>query len=353
MMTTNFNASSLHDPRFFGNTPLDVLQDVDGMIASLVHLQDDQLDPMAASTNSSSNQDSYLSLTLLEPSPISTRDMRVVDHVKPEDLRIPTQTALADLHDLFQVRTTTTEHSTPVTYDTAQTTTFSTFSSKFWTGMERDEMPSSPAIPSTMIAILTSDSSTLSSSSSSDDTNADDHDDPCNSPDRWVERFEDLKRFVLQHGHCHVPIKLERNPTLSKWAKRQRYQWKLKQAGRHSTLTDEREMLLESIGFLWDVRFSVWDQRFRELVAFRKSTGHCNVPLRCERFPKLGTWVKCQRRQHRLLAMGRKSNMTPGRIAQLNDLGFSWRGREGTSCLLDREEDGSFGGEPSTLGTLD
>jgi Helicase associated domain len=164
-------------------------------------------------------------------------------------------------------------------------------------------------------------------------------DDLDNFSDRWIERFQDLKRFVLKHGHCHVPIKLEENPALSKWAKRQRYQWKLKQGGKHSTLTDARQVLLEDMGFLWDVRLSVWDQRFRELLLFRRSNGHCNVPLTCQRFSKLGTWVKCQRRQYRLLAMGRKSNMTPARIRQLNDLGFAWKGRDGSSALCGTEGD--------------
>ena len=161
--------------------------------------------------------------------------------------------------------------------------------------------------------------SSSSSSSSCSDKKA--------GSDRWYDRFEDLKVFVQTNGHCHVPINYKPNLPLSQWTKRQRYQWKLKQDGKPSSLTDEREQLLEDLGFLWDVRHVIWDTRYRELVQFHKINGHCNVSIGYETYPKLGTWVKCQRRQYQLMKTGQKSHMTPVRVQQLNELGFVWKGK--------------------------
>jgi hypothetical protein len=144
--------------------------------------------------------------------------------------------------------------------------------------------------------------------------------------DRWNERYKELCHFVRKNGHCHVPIKLEENPLLSKWAKRQRYQYKLKKCRKHSTLTDDREDRLGKLGFVWDVHISTWDDRYQELCEFRRNHGHCNVHRSFNENPKLGSWVKCQRRQHSLFRNGKKSSVTPERISKLDALDFEWVG---------------------------
>ncbi|KAG7340142.1 helicase domain protein [Nitzschia inconspicua] len=146
--------------------------------------------------------------------------------------------------------------------------------------------------------------------------------------DRWNDRYQDLKAFVKKHGHCHVPINYKDNPLLSRWIKRQRYQWKLKEEGKQSSLTDARQIKLEELGFLWDVRSIIWDTRYRELLQFHKRYGLCNVGINCKEFPKLGTWVKCQRRQYCLMVSGQKSHMSPSRVQLLQKVGFSWNGKQ-------------------------
>lgn len=141
--------------------------------------------------------------------------------------------------------------------------------------------------------------------------------------DRWDDRFEELKSFVRKHGHCHVPTRLEASPSLARCCKRQRYQYKLKRTGEHSTLTEEREQKLNDLNFVWDVHSSSWEERFMELVAFKMKYGHANVP---RSKGKLGSWVKSQRRQHSLYLRGEKSHLTPGRVAKMNSLGFEWIG---------------------------
>jgi hypothetical protein len=105
--------------------------------------------------------------------------------------------------------------------------------------------------------------------------------------DRWNESYQHLKEFVQKQGHCQVPINYKRNPLLSRWVRRQRYERKLKQEGKPSAMTAIRYALLEDLGFLWDVRNSTWDSRFREMLQFHALHGHCCVSIKCKEFPKL------------------------------------------------------------------
>ena len=82
---------------------------------------------------------------------------------------------------------------------------------------------------------------------------------------QWYERFQDLLKFRQSHGHCLVPHKWSSNVALAQWVKRQRYQYKLKKAGMHTTMTDERERALEQLGFVWDSHAAVWEERLNEI----------------------------------------------------------------------------------------
>lgn len=140
----------------------------------------------------------------------------------------------------------------------------------------------------------------------------------------WDERYKELREFVDAHGHCLVPTRWEPNPTFARWCKRQRYMYRLKNAGEHSSLTDEREQKLDDLGFVWDVHSLVWDERFAELVAFQKRHGHANVPRSAP--GKLGSWVKSQRRQYALYLQGQKSHLTQDRVNKMNSIKFEWIG---------------------------
>mmetsp|Transcript_26026 Transcript_26026/g.39400 ORF Transcript_26026/g.39400 Transcript_26026/m.39400 type:complete len:272 (-) Transcript_26026:11-826(-) len=70
----------------------------------------------------------------------------------------------------------------------------------------------------------------------------------------WEKRFQELKEFKQQHGHCNLPSSYFPNKVLSAWVHRQRTQYKLFAAGKQSTLTFERVMRLEELGFRWEIR---------------------------------------------------------------------------------------------------
>lgn len=146
---------------------------------------------------------------------------------------------------------------------------------------------------------------------------------------QWQEQFEELLKFKEAQGNCLVPHTYPENQILSRWVKRQRYQYKLKMSGKTSTMTDARIKQLEDIGFVWDSHATAWDNRLKELSDYREKHGDCNVPSNFPENPELATWIKCQRRQFKLFMAGNKnSSMTSDRIQALNALGFIWKVRE-------------------------
>jgi len=146
--------------------------------------------------------------------------------------------------------------------------------------------------------------------------------------EKWMVRFNDLVEFKRVHGHCIVPLGNTDNLPLVHWVKRQRRMYKLKMAGRYHSLTDERYRLLDDLGFVWDVRAESWETQLHELRVFIAKHGHAKVPLRYSDNPSLGVWVKCQRRQYRLLRAGSKSNLCKKRVEMLSSIGFLWDAQE-------------------------
>mmetsp|Transcript_33380 Transcript_33380/g.48313 ORF Transcript_33380/g.48313 Transcript_33380/m.48313 type:complete len:283 (-) Transcript_33380:833-1681(-) len=67
-----------------------------------------------------------------------------------------------------------------------------------------------------------------------------------------------------------------------------------------------------------------WRNRFEELTAYIKKHGDSFVPLHFPKYPKLGCWVKNQRRFYRLHQKGKQSLITNDRIRLLDDAGFTW-----------------------------
>jgi hypothetical protein len=67
----------------------------------------------------------------------------------------------------------------------------------------------------------------------------------------WEERYEQLLQYRDEHGDCNVPQLWPENRSLGRWVMKQRCHYKLKQQGKKSQLTDEKQAKLEAIGFAW------------------------------------------------------------------------------------------------------
>ncbi|CAJ1943337.1 unnamed protein product [Cylindrotheca closterium] len=156
---------------------------------------------------------------------------------------------------------------------------------------------------------------------------------------QWIDKFQELIQFKASHGHCLVPHTFDENPALSRWVKRQRYQYKMflklnqHDSAATSTMTEGRVRMLENIGFVWDSHAVAWEERLLELKEFQSRFGHCNVPSNYTKSPPLAVWVKRQRRQVKLFWKGERSTITQERFVALRDLGFTWELRRSkNSC---------------------
>jgi hypothetical protein len=108
------------------------------------------------------------------------------------------------------------------------------------------------------------------------------------------------------------------NAQLRSWIITQR------QSKKHGELEVEREQKLNSIGFEWSPYSKQWEQMFGMLRQFHSDHGHCRVPAKWPKNPKLASWVAVQR------ARKPAGKVSTERIAALDTIGFSWRiGRSG------------------------
>jgi hypothetical protein len=142
--------------------------------------------------------------------------------------------------------------------------------------------------------------------------------------DQWNERYSELVEYRNKKGGCNVPYNWPNNRSLSQWVKRQRHQYKLKTENKHSNLSEKRESLLNSLGFIWDSRAANWDERYQELLAFHREHDHCQVTRKHAENRQLALWLKRQRHLCRLYLSGEPgTGMTPDRITKLVDVGVN------------------------------
>ena len=148
----------------------------------------------------------------------------------------------------------------------------------------------------------------------------------------WMSKYEELLDYRLQFGHCLVPNQYSDNPSLAEWVKRQRYQYKLKGMGKHTSMSNDRIIALEKLGFVWNSHDAVWEERLKELKEFKHvNHGDTNVPSLYPPNPQLAVWVKRQRRQYKFLCEGKSTTITKIRVNMLREIDFSWSGRRNKS----------------------
>lgn len=130
------------------------------------------------------------------------------------------------------------------------------------------------------------------------------------SRDSWDTMFNRLVQFKEKYGHCIVPQRFDEDPRLGNWVDKQRY---LKNSLR---LPENREQQLNEIGFTWCATQESWDAMFKHLLEYKKKKGDTLVSLDYKEHPKLGRWVKEQRKK--------RHRMTDQRKDKLEAAGFVW-----------------------------
>ena len=173
----------------------------------------------------------------------------------------------------------------------------------------------------------------------------------------WMERYDELKTFYLQHGHFNVPTESE----LSIWVRSQRVlyrQYRKNNKRRNDSYNgcymQARIELMNEIGFDWDGRKSMefrrnetWWETYEEAKGFYTCYGHLDVSSvlkkismettsrenrRSHNFDieKLDQWLRTQRSLYnrRMDRNDQNTTLTDDRISALSTLGIVWNRHE-------------------------
>jgi superfamily II DNA or RNA helicase len=130
----------------------------------------------------------------------------------------------------------------------------------------------------------------------------------------WEKMFGQLCEYREKYSHCNVPGygRHPENPQLSSWVANLRVAYKKKR------LTQEQIQKIESIGFIWNIDETEWEEIFNQLILFKELNGHCNVSRDRKNYESLGRWIVHQREKYR------KGKLSHDRIKRLESIGFVW-----------------------------
>ena len=148
----------------------------------------------------------------------------------------------------------------------------------------------------------------------------------------FEEMLYQLILYKSEHGTCTVPKTYDGHRNLGKWASDVRSEH-LRKGPRAPSA--EQVTVLRTVGFpLLSPSEQVFEDRLRELRAFKEQHGHCQVPT--AKAGALGRWVNQQRIAYNSRSKGAPKSpsayvLTQSRIDALNALGFIWKIREHTS----------------------
>ena len=137
----------------------------------------------------------------------------------------------------------------------------------------------------------------------------------------WEEMFQQLEEYKKIHGDTLVPKNYSDNIQLARWVCTQRHQFKLKESGKKSNMTDKRVDKLNKIDFVWNPNEAAWQSKYELLVSFYKEFGHTKIPLG-EEHKELYGWCM---RQRNLKAEGR---LKEHRYDKLKKINFDFFGQE-------------------------
>jgi hypothetical protein len=124
-----------------------------------------------------------------------------------------------------------------------------------------------------------------------------------------------------------------KHSSLGIWCSNVRTSYKaIKEGGktRRNKLSKADMKRLENAGFEWNLH-KTFDQRFKDLMAFKAKFGHCNVPLTRSsnnKYRSLGKWCSDMRQTYKAIKMGgtpRSNKLSKADMKRLEKAGFKWR----------------------------
>lgn len=128
----------------------------------------------------------------------------------------------------------------------------------------------------------------------------------------WLENFNHLKEFYNQYRYCDLSPDNPHSKTLSTWCRTQRSDY---QSG---TLKIERQNLLNTVGFNFEIHKNSWHTHYDALKTFFHENGHSHYPTKEASNPQLAHWVATQRQRYK------QNRLSAERVALLEKLNFAW-----------------------------
>lgn len=133
---------------------------------------------------------------------------------------------------------------------------------------------------------------------------------------RWTKKYDMLKRYIKEHKHFFY------SSDKNKYKQLNSFVHNLRVSQKQGKLSNDKIILLNKIGFVWNTSDLHWGKRFSVLKKYKKKFGHCNVSKgrRDRRYLGLANWVEDQRNNYKSKAQA----LTQTRIEKLNSIGISW-----------------------------
>jgi hypothetical protein len=123
----------------------------------------------------------------------------------------------------------------------------------------------------------------------------------------WNLHFVELVKYREKNGHCNIPTN---TGSLGRWISNQRLLF------RSNKLKADRYEKLVGIGFTFVYESNIWNRHFVELVKYKETNGHCNIPT--NKNGSLGNWINTQR------LLFRSKKLKVDRYEKLVGIGFAF-----------------------------
>ena len=129
--------------------------------------------------------------------------------------------------------------------------------------------------------------------------------------------WNDIYQLALNYFNKNGNLDIEQSVCvgdvkLGDWISTQRRTYKL------GKLSEERKLLLDKIGMIWDWGEFRWEQNYAEAKKYFDENGHLNVLLKEN--PKLYTWIRAQKAAY----SGYRGQLSKDKISRLNALNIEW-----------------------------
>lgn len=154
--------------------------------------------------------------------------------------------------------------------------------------------------------------------------------------EQWKKMYELAKIYYEHHGNLNIPFNFrttngydfdEKGIALGEWITRQRQSYK---GSNNSSLTDDRRILLESIGMIFDVHAKQWIDSYNLAKIYYEHHGNLRIPSSfktingyefSETGITLGAWIYSQRKHYEKKELGK---IPPNQIQLLEQIGMIW-----------------------------